>query len=158
LAVEAAKMSNLDAFLTTIAISEGTEFIGDRGYNCIVGSTPAHPHLFDSYADHPRIAVRLSPTLVSTAAGRYQILERFYDAYRTSLHLPDFSPASQDAIATQMIRERHALEDVMAGRLESAVAKCSNIWASLPGNDYGQHQNTLASLHSAYLQAGGLVA
>src|SRR6185295_13614377 len=114
-----ARVSNLDAFLTAIAISEGTQFIGDRGYNCVVGSTPAHPHLFDSYADHPRIAVRLSPTLTSTAAGRYQILARFYDAYKASLHLPDFSPRSQDAIAMQMIRERHALDDVMAGRLES---------------------------------------
>jgi len=151
-------MSNLDAFLTMIAISEGTEFIGDHGYNCIVGSTPAHPHLFESYADHPRIAVRLSAALTSTAAGRYQILERFFDAYKASLHLPDFSPGSQDAIATQMIRERHALDDVLAGRLESAVTKCSGTWASLPGNDYGQHQNTLASLHSAYTQSGGLVA
>jgi len=151
-------MTNLDAFLTAIAISEGTQFIGDRGYNCVVGSTPAHPHLFENYADHPRIAVRLSPTLTSTAAGRYQILERFYDAYKASLHLPDFSPSSQDAIAMQMIRERHALDDVMTGRLESAVAKCTSIWASLPGNTYGQHQNTLASLQSAYTQSGGTLA
>lgn len=151
-------MTNLDAFLTAIAISEGTQFIGDRGYNCVVGSTPAHPHLFENYADHPRIAVRLSPTLASTAAGRYHILERFYDAYKASLHLPDFSPSSQDAIAMQMIRERHALDDVMTGRLESAVAKCTSIWASLPGNTYGQHQNTLASLQSAYTQSGGTLA
>jgi len=151
-------MTNLDAFLTAIAISEGTQFIGDRGYNCVVGSTPAHPHLFENYADHPRIAVRLSSTLTSTAAGRYQILERFYDAYKASLHLPDFSPSSQDAIAMQMIRERHALDDVMTGRLESAVAKCTSIWASLPGNTYGQHQNTLASLQSAYTQSGGTLA
>lgn len=151
-------MSNLDAFLTAIAISEGAEFIGDRGYNVIVGSTPAHPHLFIGYADHPRVKVRLSPTLTSTAAGRYQILERFYDAYKESLHLPDFSPASQDAIATQMIRERHALDDVLSGRLECAVAKCTAIWASLPGNQYGQHQNTLASLQAAYTQSGGLLA
>jgi len=151
-------MSNLDAFLTMIAISEGTEFVGDHGYNCVVGSTPAHPHLFENYADHPRIAVRLSPTLTSTAAGRYQILERFYDAYKASLGLPDFSPESQDAIAVQMVRERHALDDVMGGRFESAVAKCTSIWASLPGNTYGQHQNTLASLQSAYTQSGGTLA
>src|ERR1700742_991434 len=101
-------MNNLDAFLKMIGFSEGTLFIphSDEGYRVIVGSTPAHPHLFLSYADHPRIAVRLSPTLTSTAAGRYQILERFYDSYKTSLNLPDFSPTSQDAIATQMIRER----------------------------------------------------
>lgn len=151
-------MNNLNAFLTMIAVSEGTEFIGDRGYNCIVGSTPAHPRLFDSYIDHPRIAVHLSSTLTSTAAGRYQILERFYDAYKSSLHLPDFSPMSQDIIAIQMIRERHALEDVIAGRIESAIAKCTSIWASLPGNAYGQHQNSLASLQSAYTQSGGELA
>lgn len=151
-------MSNLDAFLTAIAISEGTEFIGNHGYNVIVGSTPAHPHLFESYADHPRIAVRLSPALSSTAAGRYQILERFYDAYKVSLHLPDFSPNSQDTIATQMIRERHALADVLAGRLEAAVTKCSGTWASLPGSPYNQHTNTLMSLQAAYTQSGGALA
>jgi muramidase (phage lysozyme) len=151
-------MSNLDAFLTMIAISEGTEGIGSHGYNCIVGSTPQNPHLFPSYADHPRLKVHLRADLVSTAAGRYQILERFYDAYKVQLGLPDFSPASQDTIATQMIREQHALPDVQAGRFNEAVAKCANIWASLPGNHYGQHQNTLADLRNAFTGAGGLVA
>lgn len=151
-------MSNLDAFLTMIAVSEGTESIGDHGYNCLVGSTVAKPVLFDSYADHPRIRVQLSPTLVSTAAGRYQILERYYDAYRGMLSLRDFSPSAQDEIAEQMIRERGAFADVAAGRFEDAVSKCSNIWASLPGNHYGQRQNALADLKQAFTQAGGMVA
>lgn len=150
-------MSNLDAFLTMIAISEGTEDIGDRGYNVIVGSTPEKPILFDSYADHPRRRIELSAGLSSTAAGRYQILERYYDAYKTSLKLPDFSPLSQDAIAIQMIRERQALTDVYAGRLRQAIGKCSATWASLPGNNYGQHENTLALLNSAFTGAGGII-
>ncbi len=153
-------MSNLDAFLTMIAISEGTEPIGDRGYNCIVGSTIAKPALFDSYADHPRIHVRLRPDLISSAAGRYQILERFYDSYKASLNLPDFSPTSQDKIALQMIREQRAYPDIQAGHFDEAVAKCSNIWASFPspGNRYGQHQNALADLRTAFMEAGGTVA
>lgn len=151
-------MSNLDAFLTMIATSEGTEAIGDRGYNCIVGSTVAKPHLFPSYADHPRIKVRLSPTLISSAAGRYQILERYFDAYKDQLHLPDFSPESQDMIALQMIREQHAFADVASGRFDTAVAKCANIWASLPGNSYGQHQNALADLRQVFTIAGGSFA
>lgn len=151
-------MSNLDAFLTMIAVSEGTEGIGDHGYNCIVGSSPQKPHLFPSYADHPRLKVHLRADLVSTAAGRYQILERFYDAYKAQLDLPDFSPASQDAIAIQMIREQHALPDIEAGHFDQAVTKCANIWASLPGNHYGQHQNALADLRNAFTGAGGLVA
>lgn len=151
-------MSNLDAFLTMIAVSEGTYDIGDRGYNCIVGSTPEHPHLFTSYADHPRVKVELQPGLYSTAAGRYQILERYFDAYKASLHLPDFSPASQDAIAVQMIREQHAFADVMAGRFDEAVAACANIWASLPGNHYGQRENSLVELREAFTAAGGELA
>lgn len=151
-------MSNLDAFLTAIAISEGTEPIGDRGYNVIVGSTVANPHLFPSYADHPRLKIQLRSDLYSTAAGRYQILERYFDAYKAQLKLPDFSPRSQDLIAVQMIREQHALGDVTSGNFDEAVAKCSNIWASLPGNTYGQRQNSLADLRQAFVGAGGLVA
>lgn len=151
-------MSNLDAFLTMIAISEGTEPIGDHGYNCIVGSTIEHPKIFHSYADHPRIRVQLRPDLASTAAGRYQILERYYDAYKALLGLKDFSPQSQDDIALQMIRERGAFADVAAGRFDEAVAKCSPIWASLPGNQYGQRQNALADLRQAFTQAGGIMA
>lgn len=152
--------ANLDAFLTMIAVSEGTEPIGDRGYNCVVGSTLAKPILFTSYADHPRIHVRLRPDLISSAAGRYQILERYFDAYKAQLGLPDFGPESQDRIALQMIREQRALPDIEAGRFDDAVAKCSNIWASFPspGNRYGQHQNALADLRAAFTGAGGVVA
>lgn len=151
-------MSNLDAFLTMIAISEGTNSIGDRGYNCLVGSRPQMPILFGSYADHPRITIQLSTALSSTAAGRYQILKRYFDAYKVQLDLHDFSPASQDAIATQMIRERNALSDIMAGRFDAAIARVSNIWASLPGNNYGQHQNDLTALRKSYTDAGGELA
>jgi len=122
-----------------------------------VGSTPQRPHLFPSYADHPRLKVQLRPDLFSTAAGRYQILERYFDAYKAQLRLQDFSPTSQDAIAVQMIREQRALADIEAGRFDAAVEKCSNIWASLPGNLYGQHQNALADLRTAFVDAGGVI-
>lgn len=151
-------MNNLDAFLTMIAVSEGVQDIGDRGYNVIVGSTPSRPILFDSYADHPRRVIQLRPGLSSSAAGRYQILAGIYDAYKARLHLTDFSPPAQDAIATQLIRERGALPDIEAGRIAVAIERCTSIWASLPGNDYGQHQNTLAALQSAFQSAGGTVA
>ena len=151
-------MSNLDAFLTAIAVSEGTASIGDRGYNCLVGSRPDMPILFGSYRDHPRVTIQLSSTLSSTAAGRYQILKRYYDAYRAQLRLQDFGPDAQDLIATQMIRECGALEDVEAGRFDQAIAKCAHIWASLPGSQYGQHTNQLADLRQAFTSAGGALA
>lgn len=148
----------VQAFLDTIATSEGTADIGDRGYNCLVGSTRQKPVLFASYADHPRVKVQLRANLVSTAAGRYQILARYYDIYKTRLSLPDFSPSSQDAIAVEMIREQGALADLEAGRFEDAVAKCSNIWASLPGAGYGQHESRIADLRRAFASSGGVVA
>ena len=142
-----------------IAVSEGTQRIGSQqGYDVIVTSTPEKPILFTSYADHPRRLMHCGRVLTSTAAGRYQILARFYDAYKSPLKLPDFSPDSQDKIAIQLIKECKALDDIEAGRFTIAVGKCKSRWASLPGSGYGQHENTLAVLEKAYTSAGGIVA
>jgi lysozyme len=150
---------NRGAFLDMIAFSEiGPQLLAasDNGYDVIVGSTPAAPKLFDGYADHPRILVDLGNGLKSTAAGRYQLLARYFDAYRRQLGLPDFSPQSQDLIALQQIRERRALDDIDAGRVSQAIAKVKNIWASLPGAGYGQRENGYADLLLAYQRAGGM--
>lgn len=144
---------NIKAFLDTISFSEGTYGKGDNGYNVLVGGT-----LFEGYADHPRKRVFLPRYGIhSTAAGRYQLLERYYDAYKRQLNLPDFSPPSQDAIALKQIKERRALDDIIAGRFNEAVLKCSNIWASFPGAGYGQHENSLRKLQAAYLKFGGIL-
>ena len=66
----------------------------NRGYDVIVGG-----ELFTDYSDHPRKLVTLNPKLKSTGAGRYQLLSRWWDAYRKQLGLKDFSPKSQDAVA-----------------------------------------------------------
>ena len=149
--------NNRQAFLDMLAWSEGTSTIpgSDNGYNVLVGSTPSHPLLFNSYADHPRV---FNAELDSTAAGRYQLLAKYFDVYKEQLRLPDFSPPSQDTIALQQIKERFAWDDVDAGNLATAILKCSTIWASLPGAPYGQRQNELSDLQAAYLKAGGTLA
>jgi muramidase (phage lysozyme) len=145
------------AFLDMIAYSEiGPKLLStsDNGYNVLVGGT-----LFHGYADHPRKLVDLPRLRIkSTAAGRYQLLSRYFDAYKKLLKLPDFSPASQDAIALQQIKERRALADIEAGNFAAAVAKCKNIWASLPGAGYGQHENGIEKLQAAFVAAGGKLA
>lgn len=154
-------MSNRTAFLDMIAHSEiGPALLAksDRGYNVIVGSTPMSPTLFQSYVDHPRKLVLIRPGLWSTAAGRYQVLAHYFDVYKAQLRLPDFSPASQDAIALQLIGECHALDDINAGRVEMAITKCCSRWASLPGAGYQQHENAMSDLVAAYQAAGGVVA
>lgn len=146
-------MTNLTAFLDMISTSEGTAGRGDDGYNVLVGGK-----LFEGYADHPRILVDLGNGLKSTAAGKYQILARYFDAYKAQLKLPDFGHASQDAIAIQMINECGALPDISAGRFSMAVGKTSSRWASLPGAGYGQRENKVADLQRAYTSAGGALA
>ncbi|MCP1404241.1 glycoside hydrolase family 24 protein [Achromobacter insolitus] len=148
---------NVQAFLDMLALSEGTDDgrqpTKDDGYDVLVGGK-----LFAGYADHPNVLVKLSPTLSSTAAGRYQILYRYWQQYRTLLGLPDFGPLSQDRYAIQQLKERRALADIKAGRFDEAVAKVSNIWASLPGAGYGQHEQKIDRLRSAYVRAGGTIA
>jgi muramidase (phage lysozyme) len=152
---------NVKAFLQVIAESEiGKALLSttDNGYNVLVGSVPGSPNLFTDYADHPRRRIWLERLKVSsTAAGRYQILARTFDDYKVLLNLPDFSPASQDSIAVQMIRELDALPLLEQGDFAGAVHRCSNLWASLPGAGYQQHENKLADLRTAYTAAGGTI-
>lgn len=154
--------ANLRAFLDMIAVSELGErllAVSDNGYNVIVGSTPDKPILFSDYKDHPRKLITLSKLgIKSTAAGRYQLLARYFDAYKEMLKLKDFSPVSQDIVAVQQIKEQRALGDIDAGRFDLAVSKVKNIWASLPGAGYGQHENSIDRLRTAYLKSGGKIA
>lgn len=153
-----ATSKNLRAFLDMIAYSEGTDNgrqpTKDHGYDVLVGGA-----LFTGYSDHPRKLVKL-PNLgiSSTAAGRYQILARYYDVYKKQLGLPDFSPSSQDKIAIQLIRECKAIDDIESGRIVSAISKCRSRWASLPGAGYGQHEHKLDTLIAQYKKSGGVIA
>ncbi|MGF6976340.1 muramidase (phage lysozyme) [Paraburkholderia sp. JPY465] len=146
---------NRVAFLDMIAVSEiGNQLLvlSDDGYNVLVGSTPAKPLLFTSYADHPNV---YNAACNSTAAGRYQILFKWWRLYKAQMFLRDFSPISQDRYALQQLRERGAFPLIDAGQFRQAVAKVANVWASLPGAGYGQHENQMAHLQAAYQAAGG---
>jgi len=144
---------NVVAFLDMLAWSEGTDNgrqpTRDRGYDVLVGG-----QMYTGYADHPRVLVDLPRLgIQSTAAGRYQLLRRYFDAYRKSLGLKDFTPLSQDLIAVQQIRERRALPLIQAGKIAEAIAAVRNIWASLPGAGYGQHEHKLEQLLSVFDRA-----
>ena len=70
------------AFLDMLAWSEGTDNgrqkTRNHGYDVIVGG-----ELFTDCSDHPRKHRLLK--LKSTGAGRYQLLSRWWDAYRKRL-------------------------------------------------------------------------
>jgi muramidase (phage lysozyme) len=149
-----------------IAVSEGTSTspaTKNDGYDVIVTGVDGKPEVFTDYSCHPfstgRPPKRINNRgLSSSASGRYQHMRVHWPHYKLMLGLPDFGPASQDRWALQLIRERGALPDIEAGRFDAAVAKCSNIWASLPGAGYGQPEHSLAVLERAFVKAGGKLA
>lgn len=134
------------AFLHVIRTGEGT--LGEDGYRTMFGGG-----LFSSFVDHPRKKItklsRKKP-ITSTAAGAYQFLERTWDAIAEKYGLSDFSPENQDVAAVALIAGRGALDDVLAGRVESALAKCNKEWASLPGSPYGQPTLSLGKALARY--------
>lgn len=145
----------LKAFLDLIGFSEGTStspITQNNGYDVIVSGVDG-PAIFKDYSHHPfelggSVVVR--PGLMSTAAGRYQLLARYWRAYKAQLGLHDYSPTSQDAVALQQIKERGAIAKVEAGDIQGAVEACSNIWASFPGNNYGQGGHSVETLLEKY--------
>lgn len=150
------------AFLDLIAWSEGTStsaLTKNAGYDVIV--TGIHgPSVFTDYTDHPfaqggSVQWQLDPPEYSTAAGRYQLLARYWNIYRVRLHLPDFGPPSQDLVAIQQIKECNALHLIDSGGVIGAIVACRRIWASFPGNDYkqggGKSMPTLLSQYNIFL-------
>lgn len=157
---------NLRAFLDMLAWSEGTSTspaTKNKGYDVIVTGADKKPEVFTDYSDHPfnkgRPSKKInSKGLTSNASGRYQFMLKDWGHYRALLKLPDFGPESQERWAIQLIKERRALPDIEAGNITSAISKCRNIWASLPGANYGQPEHKLDRLLAQYKSAGGRLA
>ncbi|OFJ47602.1 endolysin [Janthinobacterium lividum] len=157
--------ANERAFLAAIRVGEGTS--AGNGYSILFGGAT-----FGSFDDHPALlgwrggslsaamcaGAGFGPGCVSTAAGAFQINKPTWLRVGGKLGLSDFSPASQDAAALELIREKGALGDVRAGRVDVAVTKVSKVWASLPGAEYGQGEVKLAAFVKNYANAGGNVA
>ena len=128
------------AFLDVIAYAEGTK----NYYNVTFMY-----HRFTTFEDHPRVIhCNHKRTLCSSAAGRYQFLEKTWDFVRKQLGLKDFSPESQDLAALFLI----TLKDVNPNNISTyssfkkALFKLNRVWASLPGSPYGQRTRKVKDL------------
>lgn len=151
--------ANTRAFLEMLKYSEGATYDTLYGGGKFVG-----------FADHPRTVSRISRTdqRWTSAAGAYQFMAvspipgtayttkvDTWDRLKRKLELPDFSPASQDAAAIELIAEKGALRDVEAGRFAMAIDKVRAVWASLPGAGYNQPERSFTKLLAVYRDAGG---
>ncbi len=160
--------ANITAFLSMLRQSEGTGSAQDPYAVCY-----GYKHIITDFSDHPAVTgewkgeplsdamcanAGFGPGCISSAAGAYQITKGTWNGLKSSLGLVDFSSDSQDAAAIELIRQRAALEDVKAGNIASAIDKCRNEWASLPGNYAKQGQRTQDTLVGWYTNSGGAVA
>ena len=139
------------AFLDTIAAAEGTAT--PDGYRTQYTGTK-----FASFSDHPRemrCGRRYGKKLCSDAAGRYQFLSTTWDRFAKKFSITDFSPQNQDFVAVELIREKGALEDIEAGRLEPAIRKLAYIWPSFRRFG-GSVESSMPKLEEMYLQNLGI--
>jgi len=148
--------ANIKAFLYTIRASEHrypNDVTNDAAYHIFYGGKR-----FYDMSDHPVLtgemkpvplpvnicaASGLGPGCVSTAAGAYQFIKATWIRLRNKMQLTDFSPASQDLAAVQLLDDIGALKLVQSGDIEGALAKASKVWASLPGSRAQQNPRTL---------------
>ena len=156
------------AYLALAAWSEGTSTspaTKNDGYDVIVTGIDGKPEIFQSYADHPfafgrpaKIIREAPGELRSTAAGRYQILLKWWRAYKAMLNLPDFTPQSQDAVAIRQLKERGAIDLILQDKIPEAIAESSHIWASFPGTySQGNGPHSVDALIEKYHELLGVM-
>lgn len=137
------KQQRLAAFLETIAASEGAN------YDTIVGGGK-----FSDFKEHPNKVGLITGDGKSTAAGRYQITNSTWTGVKRRLGLTDFSPESQDRAAIELLRQRGALQDVLNGNIDAAIAKLGDEWQSLPsGTSRHQGKRSRAFFDANYQKA-----
>lgn len=148
------------------------------GYDIIVSGIDGH-HRFDDFSAHPfeegrpPILVRAATcagfhndpdepasaivarekahaAIYSTASGRYQIVLETWRELAATLHLKLFSPSCQDSATMELLFQHHADQLLLQGKCAEAILACNKVWASFPGNEYGQGGRTLDWLISTY--------
>ena len=152
----------IKAMLDMIGFSEGTH----DGYGVVVRGEVVGPAgspflgrrnvVVTDFGDHPRLMVQVNRALRSSAAGRYQFLQRTWD----ELNLPDFSPRSQDLGAIMLMKRRRMIEPLLNDDFDTAVQRGSLEWASFPdankgGQSHfgGQPAHPLETLRRQYQEA-----
>lgn len=141
----------IKAFLDTVSKSEGAD------YDSMFGDRPGHPNKITDFSKHPKIYYpytnKAGETIKTSAAGRYQFIFSTWDSLQKRLHLPDFSPASQDLAAEQLLKDCGAYNFLIAGDLKHAVEKARTQWASLPDSGVSQPTHSYAVIEQWYRDA-----
>jgi muramidase (phage lysozyme) len=148
---------NMQAFLKAIALAEGGGY--DFRYGAVQGRRD-DPWRFSDYSTHPGVGRGGKVT----AAGMYQITRPTWREMSARMGLSDFSPATQDLAAVDILRSVKADADILRGDLEAALDKASRRWAALPrgkgctGRYPPQPSIAFDTFAAHYRTAGGTLA
>jgi muramidase (phage lysozyme) len=147
------KYAQLTAFDKTVNTCEGSP-----GYDDLFGYRK-----FTDFSQHPNVRIQFTNSKgvvqYTTAAGYFQINFPTWVDFITACGPHDFSPSSQHECGHWLMSARaHAMDDILAGRLQSALDKCAGIWASLPASNYPQPKRDYAYAQTAFTGAGGVLA
>lgn len=137
--------ARIKAFLDLIGKSEGAK------YNTLYGGGK-----FTDYSKHPNIKITAGKW-TSTAAGKYQFLYGTWVEIAKRLKLKDFSPASQDAAAYQLLKDIGADKLILENKIKEAINISALKWASMPRTAtgtsyYGQGGHSFDKLLTWYGQ------
>lgn len=111
-------------------------------------------HFYD-YSKHPNIRVpffnpKTGKNDVSTAAGAYQINYPTWQDIQANTGLDEFTPEMQDIAARFLLDYDGVTPHIIADDIAGAFIAASKRWASLPGSDSGQHQQSMQTALNTY--------
>jgi muramidase (phage lysozyme) len=132
---------NLQKMLYAIHKAEGTKGY-NSGFNNTTISLDKHPNIKYDFTDAN------GKKDETTAAGMYQFIGKTWKGLEGKLGLTNFGKDSQDAGAIELIREKGALQSVLAGDYQTAMMKMGGTWASLPYSKHPQNKRTLEQMYS----------
>lgn len=144
--------ANLQAFLKMIRVVESRD-----NYRALVGGGE-----FSDFSQHPA-RLGWQGWKGSRAAGAYQIQpgtmnEAVKQAAAKGVIIPDFSPASQDLLAVEILQfpwRQGAYRDVIHGRVTPAMQKLSLEWEAFQKMLAGNYPISVAQARDIYANAGG---
>jgi RHS repeat-associated protein len=134
---------NTRAFLTLVRHAEAGNIGKPLNYDVNYGG-----ETFSDFTKHPNKAVTKWGN-TSTAAGAYQILYKTWKTYKSLIGVSDFTQATQDKMAVEIINQQEkynpkasgVVNDVQSGNVEAASNKLNRTWTSLPNGEQ-EHVNT----------------
>jgi muramidase (phage lysozyme) len=146
--------ANVRAFYRVVREKESNQI--DEGPESAYTLVNGGKHFFD-FTDHPYKG--LSTFHGGRAAGAPQFLPSTWAEMQQRYGLKDFSPPNQDiGYVGCILKHKGAIEAVVEGRFEDAVALLRPEWTSLPGASESSNSWTLEAARDLYLHYGGTIA